>query len=513
VLGALAASCLLTPASALEDSVGEAGIDARRLHAPPYNLTGRKIAIGQVEIGRPAKFGLDKAYVWNPAIDIARVFVRDRPAKANARVDSHAAMVAMVMVSQDKQFMGVAPDARLYAAAVGSLRFSGQPQECLSSQHVALQNGGDVRAINYSFGESLERDPRENASLDGNALLTQCVDWSARVHNVLYAIAGNQGSGGIPIPTDHYNGISTAYTTMREGQFSKVDFANLSDLPVGIGRSLIAREINTGKRRAISLVAPGSKISVFNLEGDVTKVSGTSFAAPHVTASVALLQEYGDRQLSSGRIDWSRDSRQHEVMKVVLINAADKVTDALGMKRTILTKDNHTWLESDAYQNEEIPVDMQMGAGQLNVYRAYQQFSAGQWGYKIPVPLQGWNYAKVQAQTHQDYVLDQPLEAGSYAAMTLAWDRRVELLDENGNDRYDLGEKFRDRGLNNLDLYLLPADSDDPKDQVCGSTSLEDSLEHIFCQIPQTGRYKVRVQYHQQVNQATQPYALAWWTD
>jgi len=38
---------------------------------------------------------------------------------------------------------------------VGSLKTGGQPEECLSAQHVALQNGRDVRAINFSFGETL----------------------------------------------------------------------------------------------------------------------------------------------------------------------------------------------------------------------------------------------------------------------------------------------------------------------------------------------------------------------
>ena len=31
---------------------------------------------------------------------------------------------------------------------------------------------------------------------------------------------------------------------LKDGQFSKVDFANLSALPVGIGRSFIQKEIN-----------------------------------------------------------------------------------------------------------------------------------------------------------------------------------------------------------------------------------------------------------------------------
>ena len=46
---------LTLPCAALDNSAGEMGINARRLQAAPYNLTGRKIAIGQLEIGRPGK--------------------------------------------------------------------------------------------------------------------------------------------------------------------------------------------------------------------------------------------------------------------------------------------------------------------------------------------------------------------------------------------------------------------------------------------------------------------------
>ncbi|MCU0570348.1 MAG: peptidase S8 and S53 subtilisin kexin sedolisin, partial [Oculatellaceae cyanobacterium Prado106] len=45
-------------ARTIVSSIGDTGVQAGILHAPPYNLTGRKIAIGQVEIGRPALFGL-----------------------------------------------------------------------------------------------------------------------------------------------------------------------------------------------------------------------------------------------------------------------------------------------------------------------------------------------------------------------------------------------------------------------------------------------------------------------
>ncbi|MDR9402831.1 MAG: S8 family serine peptidase [Halothece sp. Uz-M2-17] len=518
VLGSLGGLTLISPLLALDYSIGELGIDARRLQDPPYNLLGRKIAIGQVEIGRAGKFGWDKAAVGNYPFTLADVFYRDRAANPNQHLDPHAVMVATVMISQEKGLRGVAPEAKLYSSAVGSLSQAGQPEECLTAQYTALRNSGDVRAINFSFGDSLERDPRDNAQLDGDALLTQCVDWSARVHNTLYVIAGNQGEGGIPIPTDQYNGITVAYSTQRNQQYTKVGFPNLGGEPTGIGRRLVAKEINTRGRSGVSLVAPGDEITVYHPEKETISVSGTSFAAPHVTGSVALLQEYSDRVLHrfanrQSPLRWSLAARNHEVMKAVLLNAADKINNpALGMTRTLYSKQNETWLEANAYKNPDIPLDLEMGAGHLNTYRAYQQFRAGQWHPENSVPTIGWDYHEISANSHQDYYIAQPLAAGSYATLTLAWDRFVELEDKNNNGRYDLGETFRDRGLNDLNLFLVSTENQGDVSQKCASVSEVDSVEHIFCKVPVTGRYKIRVQFAKQAHHETQPYGLAWWT-
>jgi len=526
IIGALSLLGMSSPTGALPaSSIGEAGIDALKLQNPPYDLIGRKIAIGQVEIGRPGQFGLDKSVAGAQAmITLAGVFLRNNQAKANINVDPHAQNVASLMISSNKALQGVAPGARLYSAAVGSLKTGGQPEECLSAQHVALQNGGDVRAINFSFGETLERDQRPNAMLDGNALLTQCIDWSARVHDLLYVIAGNQGKGGIPIPTDNFNGVNVAFTTRLQGFFSKVDVSNLSDASGGVGGQLIGREVNLGSRRSISLVAPGNKIPVLLLNGKVTSVTGTSFAAPHVTATVALLQEFGDRQLrklgkrtAPALTNWSLNSRRHEVMKAVLLNSAEKIQDSgdgwrLGMSRTIIDKQNQDWLASDAYRDPQIPLDAQIGAGQLNAFRAYQQFSAGEWKPSTAVPPIGWDYRTINVGYSQEYVLAQELQQGSFVALTLTWDRLVELKDANKNNQFDVGESFRDRGLNDLDLYLVSTASNETASSACTSVSKVDSVEHIFCPIPRTGQYKIIVQFRQQVNKATQPYGLAWWT-
>ena len=187
-------SLSIAPVLALNDSVGENGINARRLHQHPYNLLGRKISIGQVEVGRPVKLGKDKAAnILDSILSPKAVFYRNLRPTADKNADDHASMVAEVMVARDKQLRGTAPQAQLYSSAIGSLSNGGQPHECLASQHIAQQNSGDVRAINFSFGESLERDERDNAQLNGKALLTSCIDWSAKEHDVLYVVAGQPG--------------------------------------------------------------------------------------------------------------------------------------------------------------------------------------------------------------------------------------------------------------------------------------------------------------------------------
>lgn len=513
------------PALALSISVGPNGIDARRLHQAPYYLTGKKIAIGQVEGGRPGVFGTDKLAISNNPVNVTQVLQLDGAAIADEFVDNHANHVASVMISQDKKLTGVAPDATLFSAAIGPLlgELSGQPQECLTTQNIALRNSGDVRAINFSFGEPLVSDPRPNASLDGNALLTQCIDWSSVTHKALYVIAGNQGGGGIPIPTDNFNGINVAYSTQVDGKFVKVDYANAGSEPTFSPRGRVEPESNVGARRSINLVAPGDDIRMLNPNGQEIFSSGSSFAAPHVAATVALLQEWGDRQIRMA--NWSLDAREPIVMKAVLLNAADKLVDVgdgqnLGMGKTLLDESNRTWIESDAYRDPKVPLHTELGTGQLNAFRAYEQFNGGQWAPES-ASIRGWDYNSLssasetqqnQGSDYTDYVINSPLKEGSYFAATLAWERLVTLIDRNDNGLYDIGESFESEELNNLNLYLMPVDEDDTDKSIWSSVSDVDSVEHIFYKIPKTGRYKLRVVYSQQVgSQGVQSYALAWW--
>ncbi len=154
--------------SASQDSNGPNGINSIAT-----GLTGAGIPIGQVEVDRPGKPGYDAPAYSDPAVAPTQVALLDDPTPPlntnSDQVAEHAQRVASVMISTDPARTGVAPAALLYASAFNEPSNPAQPQAALSAQHVALQAGNDVRAINMSFGERLVDD----IMLDGNSLLTQ----------------------------------------------------------------------------------------------------------------------------------------------------------------------------------------------------------------------------------------------------------------------------------------------------------------------------------------------------
>jgi hypothetical protein len=496
----LAALLLAIPWAALADerSTGPVGIDSAAL-----GLTGAGIAIGMVDQLRPGLPGFDNADHSHEHVRPRGVFVRDAAATANSDAGGRATQIAGILMGNATALHGVAPGVDLYASAYLSLGTNpGYQHALLATQHVGQQAGGAVRAVSHSWGKGL----RTNAALDGQSLLTLGVDWLATQQDVLQVFAGNEGSGGAPLPTDNYNGLDVAFSEPVEGQYNRLHAGNLF------------LEDALGPRRSIDLVAPGADITTPKFGGGTLVETSAGFAPPHVVGTVALLQQYAEARIAQAAPRWDAAARRHEVMKAVLLNSADKVADEgdglrLGMTKTIVDTQGLDWLESDASSDPAIPLDDQLGAGQLNAQRAKMQFESGQWNAgEAGVPRIGWDWSELSgAGDVNKVVLDDAIARGNFVSLTLAWDRQVKLDDGDADGLYDVGESFQELGLTNLDLHLLPRGATDLTQAVASSISLVDNVEHIFFPVPTSGQYEIWVR---QVDAplAGQDYALAWWT-
>ncbi len=274
------------------------------INSSSLGLTGAGVTIGQVEPFRPGDPSFDTiGSLFHSSVNPAQVFFRNTTPTLNfnatmddsteiidpnATKPGHSVWVAGIMVSTDTTdpdgpgpmvaLTGVATGANLYSIGDNGAGPDFDPESAISTQHIAIIPGANVRTINMSFGNPLVG----GHILDGNQLLTQFIDWSATQpqQDILYVVAGNEGTGGIPVPTDNFNGMTVAYSERVGNVWRRVGSMNnfLEDAEVD--------------RTSIDLIAPGDGFEMTSLGTMPTTAPhpiGTSFAAPHVTGTAALL--------------------------------------------------------------------------------------------------------------------------------------------------------------------------------------------------------------------------------
>lgn len=203
---------LATTAWADVDSIGPNGIRSSLL-----NLTGAGVAIGQVETNRPGVEGFDVLFHHDDVIPEA-IYRLDGDAWENDSSGHGLAVGGILIAGNSVGVPGVAPNAQLHSSAF--ISFDPTYDDILrTNQHVASRNGGDVRAINHSYGAPLDGI----SAPDGFSYLTMGLDWSASAHNVLHIVSGEDFEAN-PLPADNYNGMAIAVSRRdTNGVFREVD--------------------------------------------------------------------------------------------------------------------------------------------------------------------------------------------------------------------------------------------------------------------------------------------------
>lgn len=446
--------------------------------------------------------------------------------------DLHATAVAGVMVSNglDSEgtqtgHVGISPGATLDIA------------KFWKSDLKKNVNGAIRASFDLTMGPAsvlLIEDQGTDQFTTGIATFSAAVDYLAYTRDTLVVIpAGNSGPNNITlsIPADAYNGLTVGAT---DESYSKVALFSSQGPADATGRSkpdLLAPgggivvpyggwEDDDGRDGSAAVnykhaVIPAD-ISQFmapnittedDVDPDWVTVSGTSFSAPIVAGAGALLQQWGG---------YHGMDTSNETMRAVMINSTNKVDGLLGMSRTIVDRQGQDWLASEAYLSEEVPLDDQMGAGQLDVSRALRQYEFGEQGPGV-VDNIGWDkqFALTEGESF-DYLFTDPLQAGDFISATLAWDRQTVYQDNGVVGVYDQGDLLGGLSLDNLDLFLMRYDDTATEQAIWSSVSTLDNLEHLFWQVPEAGDYKLRVVFTEDLTaypgfESTPDFALAWW--
>ncbi|BBO35530.1 S8 family serine peptidase [Lacipirellula parvula] len=487
---------LLLPTAAFgsELSIGPIGINSAGLRGPGNEpLNGAGVKIGLTEFLRPADPDVDSASgLPNSTVNPTQVTLQRAaptpgdigplPIPPNFDIYSHSTYVASVMIGTNG---GVSQGAELYADGFITDDYDDQ---LLSQQFIARVGLGTehpMRVINASWGNDVEQPSATQ--------LSNGFDWIASRYDVLNVMALNdEEAPDADVPGTSLNGITVAASQRVDGTGDYRQQVN-GDVDYNL-------EVNE-----VELIAPGVGIQVFGLNNMSSSRDGSSYAAPHVVGTTALLHQYANLELARPGTTWdSTAAHRHEVMKAVLLNSADKLAGVNGSTRTVVDFAGFSWEDSIAKDDPQTPLDPYFGAGHLNAKRAVQQFSAGQQSASI-APL-GWAYNETAGLgTFHTYTFSETLSGD--VSITLAWDAFVDKAGPS-ESIYGTGDIFFGAMTDNLELYLLPVGWTSLAQAVGESSSPVSNVEHIFVQDIPSGDYEILVH---QVDGNDRKYGLAWW--
>ncbi len=319
----------------------------------------------------------------------------------------------------------------------------------------------DTAPINSSLGEAPSVVNQSfvypGVTSSTSQYLDQIWDNYAAQNNTLFVTAIGDGQttstttpSYVNAPADMYNGIAVgAFTGIGGTPSTWVG-------PTWDGRS------------APDLIAPGSY---------------TSYTAPLVSGSAALLIQAGDEQIGgAGTAAAATDIR---TVKALLLNGATKIQ---GWTNSY-TANSGTYTYNATTANATTPLDPRYGAGMVNVYNSYENLAGGEHTYSAATSASisglssnvtaapaasfagptiaatsGWNLASITASSSKNAVENYDFNLPGTSVNS--WDLTATLT---------WNKDYQASGINHLLLFLLNSSGQ----QVASSTSMLDNLQQI----------------------------------
>jgi hypothetical protein len=213
--------------------------------------------------GRPRIGVIDTAIdLTHPALASAAIQTQDFVSYGNApRPLSHGTSVASILVGQDSEFAGLLPDAEIFAASVFfDTAQSGDMATTFGLvQAIDWMMESNVRVINFSL------------TGPANPILEEAIARARRVGIHAVAAIGNDGPVAPPLFPAAYDGVIGVTAVSHRKQVYRL----------------------AGHGSHVDFAAPGVLVTHARAGGSYTASSGTSLAAPFVSALLALLIDGG----------------------------------------------------------------------------------------------------------------------------------------------------------------------------------------------------------------------------
>ena len=290
----------------------------------------------------------------------------------------------------------------------------------------------------------------------------------------------------------------------------------------------ITQEYIENVRPAVDICTAGADIfgayydsTNTSVKNDYYTMSGTSFSAPIVAGTIALMTSLSkelEAREDFSSAGWNADARDSRVIKAVLLNSADKPKDwdnGQSVQDKVEFKVEFEGIQG-AYSTQTFDnvikttqgLDFNYGAGMLNAEKALDQYVGL---YTTGTTNNVWLLDEVNFTASNLYHIGE-IDAGATLTMTLVWQAIYEFFaetDANGNAT----ESIVNPALTDLSLELWVQLADGTFAPVAISDTKYNNVEHLSVTLAGVADCYARVAYFDMSygeNIPTETYALAW---